>query len=503
MAAHDPGSSQVRILTSDSNIRQTAGAGILISDRHILTCAHVVKDLADANGLIYLDFPLVSRHPVLCSRITRLFFPEHSPDPRCPEDICVLTLADTELLPHGACPAPFSDPWGDTPFDCPVRMCGFPATMEEGDLGDWSDGRVKGKVGRGFIQIDHDLTSRDVAPGFSGTAVWDKTQDHVAGMIVSINTRDDKTSAYMIPVSLLAMAWPELTAQNGSATAGPGISPVAPKLCNRDEEDLRFSQFFCEKCEQCPNTPQFYILPGKKDDCHDSLIDRFSATRIDPYIRHHLGDTVKVPYPFSVPWPTDVTKGNRRLSLRERLINALGSDTYAGADYSISDLCDRNKLHAHRVIIIVHDILASGWDKDCTELLNWYVTEYWAIYECREDFPLFLIFFNLKWPGSGRLSFTEKFKMKFIIKPGIEKAFDDLEKNSPGLCLFRFDDLKMLTEDHVYYWFGKIGRIMSEKEKKEWINKIFKGQKQIPMAEIEGALEQIVAQAAQKTARQY
>lgn len=62
--------SLVRICTAN---RQVVGAGFLVSERHILTCAHVVGQalglpdfhLESPQGAVLLDFPLVSPHTFL------------------------------------------------------------------------------------------------------------------------------------------------------------------------------------------------------------------------------------------------------------------------------------------------------------------------------------------------------------------------------------------------------------------------------------------------------
>jgi hypothetical protein len=85
-------------------------------------------------------------------------------------------------------------------FDRPVQMCGFPAGM---DAEDWVSGRLQGPIATGWVQLDHELGRRGVAPGFSGTPVWDARENAIVGMIVGIQSRAGASSAYMIPVESL------------------------------------------------------------------------------------------------------------------------------------------------------------------------------------------------------------------------------------------------------------------------------------------------------------
>src|SRR5215469_15997886 len=77
--------SLVRIRTADGGV---VGAGFLVGERHILTCAHVISQalglaktpVDPPQGLISLDFPLVAPRTILKSRVVQWFPPQ--PDGR-------------------------------------------------------------------------------------------------------------------------------------------------------------------------------------------------------------------------------------------------------------------------------------------------------------------------------------------------------------------------------------------------------------------------------------
>ncbi|MEN8259078.1 MAG: AAA family ATPase [Pseudomonadota bacterium] len=211
-------STVIRILKDVQGKKQAVGAGFIASNKQIVTCAHVV---ADALGVsresqarpvesVWVDLPL-SENSKLLRATPRIWHPVRDEIKRGElEDIAVLELCAGEAYPPGTLPAPIVVLDDHAFFDRAVKMCGFPAGM---DSGDWLDGRLQGPVSTGWIQLDPALGGRAVAPGFSGTPVWDKREKAVTGIIVSTQTRDGVPSAYMIPVSLLIKAWPEFDVQ--------------------------------------------------------------------------------------------------------------------------------------------------------------------------------------------------------------------------------------------------------------------------------------------------
>ncbi|MCP4695349.1 MAG: hypothetical protein GY862_00665 [Gammaproteobacteria bacterium] len=204
-----------RILYTDGSSGHPLGGGVLISSAHILTCAHVA---ADALGIsrytpeppaqsITLDFPLLTGSRPLQAKVIR-WLPVK-------EEICVDEAGDiallelTQDLPPDAAPAPLTVLEREQFHERQVRMCGFPQSMESGD---WLNGTLQGMIQSGWVQLDNVAGRRCVAPGFSGTPVWDKSENAVVGLIVSINVREGDSAAYMIPLAALLEAVPELEA---------------------------------------------------------------------------------------------------------------------------------------------------------------------------------------------------------------------------------------------------------------------------------------------------
>ena len=154
----------VRIHTTDGRI---VGAGFLVSQRQILTCAHVIDDALGRprntpempQAEVHLDFPLVAPDQQLAARVV-CWQPVH-PDGGG-SDVAGLELVDEP--PAGAAPVRLvkaEEPWGH-----PFRAFGFPASY---DNGVWASGRMLGREATGWVQIeDVKQTGYFVALGRSG-----------------------------------------------------------------------------------------------------------------------------------------------------------------------------------------------------------------------------------------------------------------------------------------------------------------------------------------------
>jgi tetratricopeptide (TPR) repeat protein len=199
----------VRIRAVDGRV---VGAGFLVDQSHVLTCAHVV---AKALGLpdhvpempqdeVRLDFPLISPGEILTAQV--IFR-------QLQDDIAGLEVkgdppAATEPLHLVAT----TDFWLH-----PFRAFGFPTGYDEGV---WASGVLRGQQATGWVQIE-DVKEPGywVQPGFSGTPIWDEQLNGVVGMAVAADTQREIKAAFMIPASMLVEAWPELARRSLDATS--------------------------------------------------------------------------------------------------------------------------------------------------------------------------------------------------------------------------------------------------------------------------------------------
>ncbi len=197
--------SLVRIRSANGRV---VGAGFLVGERHILTCAHVITkalgladDTADKpSSLVSLDFPRLASHTLLTARV--VFWSPVQDDGR--GDIAGLELLDkppagTEAVHF----APSEQVWGH-----PYRAFGFPAGQDDGV---WSDGCLLARQGINWIQLEDDkIPGFAVIAGFSGAPVWDEQLQGVVGMIVASSQPATTKTAFAIPSDMLIASWPQL-----------------------------------------------------------------------------------------------------------------------------------------------------------------------------------------------------------------------------------------------------------------------------------------------------
>ncbi|MBL1082272.1 trypsin-like peptidase domain-containing protein [Streptomyces actinomycinicus] len=175
------------------------GAGFLLTRDLVCTCAHVVADEDSRdNGRPaeppHVDFPLAPGAPR--ERVTASVVAWHPA-----EDIAVLRLGHEVA---GTAPLPLSGP-GAPLYGREARLYGFP---ESTDTGVNAHGTLRGGQGAGLLQLDAGHGSVAIAPGFSGSPVWDVGAGHVVGMLATRGRGSLGGTAYLIPASRLAARAP-------------------------------------------------------------------------------------------------------------------------------------------------------------------------------------------------------------------------------------------------------------------------------------------------------
>ena len=188
------------------------GAGFLISESCLLTCAHVVTEALGIpqttselpTALVELDFPFVSSSTPLKAQV--IFWSPVKPGRRG-EDIAGLKLEGK--LPEGMQPLSLlrTTQWWKHSFG----TFGFPQGHNSGI---WASGELKEQRGDdGWVQIEAiRAEGYPVLPGFSGSPVWDENAGGIVGMTVAAEKkRTEARTAFMIPTEILANAIEELS----------------------------------------------------------------------------------------------------------------------------------------------------------------------------------------------------------------------------------------------------------------------------------------------------
>jgi hypothetical protein len=146
------------------------GSGIVLDELRILTCYHVVRDLAEQ----WVAFPKARGDASLIRRrAEQVILPTNYGDVR---DLAILVLA--KPIPDGAAAAPLR-------FPEPTRLVsrqwwafGFPADP----LGSSASGRVGDTLGYGWVRL-HRASPDPVEYGFSGGGLWCPDYQGVVGIV--------------------------------------------------------------------------------------------------------------------------------------------------------------------------------------------------------------------------------------------------------------------------------------------------------------------------------
>ena len=247
MAESSPDAFLVRILGPD---RHSIGVGMLVTERHILTCAHVVnialgldaRAQGQPAGVVLLDFPLVPSGDKDASP-HRATVVRWLPPPR--EGAAGDDIAGLELL-TGAAPAETvaAQLAVDAPrIGRPVRVFGYPGSPSRPD-GVWVSTTVRGRVGGSRLQLDSGPDSAlRVQPGFSGSPVFDDAIGRVVGLLASAPAgRAQERDSYAITADQLRFAWPEVLDSHWQSTTGLGHDHGRAEITVLHISDMQFGK---------------------------------------------------------------------------------------------------------------------------------------------------------------------------------------------------------------------------------------------------------------------
>lgn len=202
----------VSILTKRGEI---VGTGFLVSEKHVLTCAHVVAKALDIPpdtpkvpvNTVLLNFPWIAGAETasqrnLSSRV--IFWRPVSEAPNHESDVAVLELdSDPPADSQPGRLVAEENLWGHS-----FKAYGFPGGN---DICASAKGVIRGELPNGRVVLeDINTIGFPVSPGFSGTPVWDNQVNGIVGMIDKTEPYSDLRTAYMIPITLLVKICPLL-----------------------------------------------------------------------------------------------------------------------------------------------------------------------------------------------------------------------------------------------------------------------------------------------------
>jgi hypothetical protein len=204
------------------------GAGCLIANDLVLTCAHVVSTATgrDKRNVdpppkpVTLDFPCVHPNRFCQASLASRWYSS-------PYDIWDPPMAATEsrsrgldvalLQLHGEIPAGVEAPALIINRDrmrenLSLSAFGFPEGHRDGII---AQGNVVGRIAPGIIQLRAKAGPR-IAYGFSGCPVWAETLAGVVGLIAMSDQDLESRTAGMLPVQDIVDRYPQLAMELGS-----------------------------------------------------------------------------------------------------------------------------------------------------------------------------------------------------------------------------------------------------------------------------------------------
>jgi hypothetical protein len=205
------------------------GAGMLLGESTVLTCAHVVQ-AAEAEALsgahVLVRFVGLDGMPETLATVRPGCWAPPSEDGR--GDIALLDLA--EAFPH--VPGAPLVRLGAV-RDRVVHTYGFPAPHR---YGVWvNNAELAGPAGAAgeWIQLNSPLPGERVRRGFSGAGVIDKATGAVLGMVVTEYTDERAGLAYLIPVEVIVRHVPDVARWVGEPPR-PSAGPLIVVIGDRD-----------------------------------------------------------------------------------------------------------------------------------------------------------------------------------------------------------------------------------------------------------------------------
>ena len=176
----------IRIVKSDGS---TAGTGFFVSERLVVTCAHVVASVGE---IIQMQF---KGSNTLYGRVISDYY--RNPDKG---DVAFLHL---ESIPYNITPLRLGAAEHSL-SGSPFQSFGYP------DLGDIKGIHVRGEIRRMTLENDQhilQLDSKELNLGHSGAPIWDEKRGVVVGMVVSVYKSDAsgklRDTAFAIPSETL------------------------------------------------------------------------------------------------------------------------------------------------------------------------------------------------------------------------------------------------------------------------------------------------------------
>ncbi|MGH8904289.1 MAG: trypsin-like peptidase domain-containing protein, partial [Egibacteraceae bacterium] len=269
------------------------GAGLLCTNSHVVTCAHVLAPQGEAPaGPVFVDFQFAGSGQLIPAVVIEGGW--HPAGPDGSGDVAVLALQGR--LPDGAVPAPLRDAEGV--WEHRFRVYGYPRGHER--YGVWSHGVIVGPAEAEWVQLQADASQGfALRQGFSGAPIWDDQLGAVVGIVVGVDRETDARTGYGIPVPVIRRCWPQIGPWVGwRLDHDPALASHWGPRARGVERDSRPGWYFTGRrqalhelvawLEQAPADGAVRVVTGGPGSGKSAVLARLVALA-DPAYRARIG----------------------------------------------------------------------------------------------------------------------------------------------------------------------------------------------------------------------
>lgn len=486
---------------------KVVGAGFLVSQQHLVTCAHVVTaalgivtNTPDSpDGIIEVDFPLIAPGQKVKAKV--VFWQPVNPG-QSKEDIAGLQIEET--LPIGVSPVQLvttSNYWQHK-----FRIFGFP---QGHDTGVWAEGELRDIQATRWIQMEAiKVPGYQIEPGFSGSPIWDESLQGVVGMAVAAEKkREGVKAAFMMPTTVLVETWDFLN-QAVQKPITPLLPPYLPHLCNRTEQKSQIEDAYQKFKKENSYRSLVFIIHGDEKQCHRSFLERMQ-TYILPNSIESLSPKF---YEHFLEWPAKLKKPDND-DLPNRLLKNLYEAMSKKVDFS-EDKIKEVFFKSSNNLIFHTELTTKNWQEQGFNILDDLLHFCQSLYKKNiiEKDLIICIFIKYK-PGNKTLNIVEWIKSILTFENNLFKkihdhrtdkkirnylnsfAYKKSEKSEKfhNFLIIPLEELESVTKDEVITWthhyeVKKVCNNANYNKLVMGIDNIFKSSESIPMMELEDYL---------------
>jgi len=293
---------------------------------------------------------------------------------------------------------------------------------------------------------------------------------------------------------------------------GPGkiVTEYEVVRCNRSRYLNRFASFFMSGLKSRPNLPQIYMIYGKINECHDTLVRRIYREVIKPHADKELAQSQGkgiLHKQSDISWPEPLgelesQKEDLQIELSKEYAGEIPLD-YPPAFPAVA-FAELPQLSNYRYVIVQHSIhleqwTEADWSATVRDLLDWYLNSYWGALaginlRARSDGTRsqFLVFIKITYRGPTAWENISPFRASKFDKELVKNDLRDLAIRANGLFpCHLLDELMPPPYTEVYKWYTDNNIFSTVQDRLDAAIKMYQthGEK-ITMAVIEKELSQ-------------